>query len=93
MPSRICQCQGVKFSWQCSFPEMVPKILPFCGSARTSDHNKVSILPSTQPAMHHTCFCMPGFRPCEAFQLQDDVLRCAGVSGGRQSGPHSRCKV
>jgi hypothetical protein len=24
-----------------SYPEMVPKILPFCGSARTAEHNKV----------------------------------------------------
>jgi len=33
----------------CSYPEMVPKILPFCGSARTSAHNKVTPT-STYPA-------------------------------------------
>ena len=58
MPPGNCQCPGVNFSWRCSYPEMVPKILPFCGSARTSDHNKVSIPQSTQPAMHHTSLCM-----------------------------------
>ena len=25
----------------CSYPDMVERLLPFCGSARTSDHNKV----------------------------------------------------
>ena len=29
------------FQWAVSYPEMVPKILPFCGSARTSEHNIV----------------------------------------------------
>ena len=29
------------FQWAVAFPEMVPRILPFCGSARTSEHNKV----------------------------------------------------
>ncbi len=32
---------GQTFQWAVSHPEMVPKILPFCGSARTSEHNKV----------------------------------------------------
>eukprot|EP00850_Spirogloea_muscicola_P021758 SM000260S09954 [mRNA] locus=s260:134105:139513:- [translate_table: standard] len=29
------------FQWAVSFPDMVPSVLPFCGSARTSPHNKV----------------------------------------------------
>ena len=29
------------FQWAVSFPEVVPRILPFCGSARTSKHNYV----------------------------------------------------
>lgn len=41
----------------CSYPEMVPKILPFCGSARTSAHNKVRPT-STHPAN----ILMPGHR-------------------------------
>lgn len=32
---------GQTFQWAVSYPEMVPKILPFCGSARTSEHNRV----------------------------------------------------
>ncbi len=32
---------GQTFQWAVSHPEMVPKILPFCGSARTSEHNQV----------------------------------------------------
>lgn len=30
------------FQWATSFPDMVERILPFCGSARTSPHNVVS---------------------------------------------------
>jgi homoserine O-acetyltransferase/O-succinyltransferase len=32
---------GQTYQWAVSHPEMVPKILPFCGSARTAPHNKV----------------------------------------------------
>jgi homoserine O-acetyltransferase/O-succinyltransferase len=32
---------GQTFQWAVSHPEMVPRILPFCGSARTSRHNIV----------------------------------------------------
>src|SRR3954468_14836253 len=32
---------GQTFQWAVSHPEMVPRILPFCGSARTSRHNQV----------------------------------------------------
>ena len=32
---------GQTFQWAVSHPEMVPRMLPFCGSARTSRHNKV----------------------------------------------------
>jgi homoserine O-acetyltransferase len=32
---------GQTYQWAVSHPEMVPRILPFCGSARTSPHNKV----------------------------------------------------
>lgn len=32
---------GQTFQWAVSHPEMVPKIMPFCGSARTSEHNRV----------------------------------------------------
>lgn len=32
---------GQSFQWAVSHPEMVPRILPFCGSARTSEHNIV----------------------------------------------------
>lgn len=32
---------GQTYQWAVSYPEMVPKILPFCGSARTSRHNVV----------------------------------------------------
>jgi homoserine O-acetyltransferase len=32
---------GQTYQWAVSFPEMVPRILPFCGSARTSPHNRV----------------------------------------------------
>jgi homoserine O-acetyltransferase len=32
---------GQTYQWAVSFPEMVPRILPFCGSARTSRHNIV----------------------------------------------------
>jgi homoserine O-acetyltransferase len=32
---------GQTYQWAVSFPEMVPRILPFCGSARTAPHNKV----------------------------------------------------
>ena len=32
---------GQTFQWAVSHPEMVPRILPFCGSARTSEHNRV----------------------------------------------------
>jgi homoserine O-acetyltransferase/O-succinyltransferase len=32
---------GQTYQWAVSHPEMVPKILPFCGSARTSRHNIV----------------------------------------------------
>lgn len=33
---------GQAFQWATSFPDMVERILPFCGSARTSPHNVVS---------------------------------------------------
>jgi homoserine O-acetyltransferase len=29
------------FEWACSFPEIVERIVPICGSARTSPHNRV----------------------------------------------------
>ncbi len=32
-------CQA--FQWAVSYPDMVERILPFCGSARTSEHNHV----------------------------------------------------
>lgn len=32
---------GQTFQWAVSYPAMVPRILPFCGSARTSEHNQV----------------------------------------------------
>jgi homoserine O-acetyltransferase len=32
---------GQTYQWAVSYPEMVPRILPFCGSARTSPHNRV----------------------------------------------------
>ncbi|MBV9195873.1 MAG: alpha/beta fold hydrolase [Solirubrobacterales bacterium] len=32
---------GQTYQWAVSYPEMVPRILPFCGSARTSPHNIV----------------------------------------------------
>ena len=32
---------GQTYQWAVSHPEMVPRILPFCGSAKTSDHNIV----------------------------------------------------
>ncbi len=32
---------GQTYQWAVSYPEMVPRILPFCGSARTSRHNIV----------------------------------------------------
>jgi homoserine O-acetyltransferase len=32
---------GQTYQWAVSYPEMVPRILPFCGSARTSRHNFV----------------------------------------------------
>jgi homoserine O-acetyltransferase len=32
---------GQTYQWAVSHPEMVPRILPFCGSARTSRHNIV----------------------------------------------------
>ena len=32
---------GQTYQWAVSHPEMVPRILPFCGSAKTSEHNIV----------------------------------------------------
>lgn len=32
---------GQSYQWAVSHPEMVPRILPFCGSAKTSEHNIV----------------------------------------------------
>ncbi len=32
---------GQTYQWAVSYPDMVPKIAPFCGSARTSQHNIV----------------------------------------------------
>lgn len=32
---------GQTYQWAVSYPEMVPRILPFCGSAGTSRHNFV----------------------------------------------------
>lgn len=32
---------GQTYQWAVSYPEMVQRILPFCGSSRTSPHNKV----------------------------------------------------
>lgn len=32
---------GQTYQWAVSHPKMVPKILPFCGSAKTSEHNIV----------------------------------------------------
>ena len=32
---------GQTYQWAVSYPEMVPRILPFCGSARTARHNIV----------------------------------------------------
>ncbi|EFJ34594.1 hypothetical protein SELMODRAFT_406061 [Selaginella moellendorffii] len=32
---------GQTFQWAVSYPKMVERILPFCGSARTSPHNQV----------------------------------------------------
>ncbi len=32
---------GQTYQWAASYPEMVPKIAPFCGSAKTSEHNMV----------------------------------------------------
>ncbi len=31
------------FQWAASFPDMVERILPFCGSARISPHHIVSV--------------------------------------------------
>lgn len=35
----LAACQV--FQWAVSFPAMVPRIMPFCGAARTSEHNHV----------------------------------------------------
>ncbi|WP_375385454.1 alpha/beta fold hydrolase [uncultured Microbacterium sp.] len=35
----LAACQA--FQWAVSFPELVERIMPFCGSARTSEHNHV----------------------------------------------------
>jgi homoserine O-acetyltransferase len=32
---------GQTYQWAVSYPEMVPRIMPFCGSARTAPHNFV----------------------------------------------------
>jgi pimeloyl-ACP methyl ester carboxylesterase len=32
---------GQTYQWAVSYPEMVTRILPFCGSAKTSEHNIV----------------------------------------------------
>ena len=32
---------GQTYQWAVSYPEMVPKMAPFCGSAKTSEHNIV----------------------------------------------------
>ena len=32
---------GQSYQWAVSHPQMVPRILPFCGSAKTSEHNIV----------------------------------------------------
>ena len=32
---------GQTYQWAVSYPEMGPRILPFCGSAKTSEHNIV----------------------------------------------------
>lgn len=39
---------GQAFQWAVSFPDMVERILPFCGSARTSPHNVVSIVEESE---------------------------------------------
>ena len=32
---------GQTYQWALSYPKMVERILPFCGSAKTSPHNMV----------------------------------------------------
>ena len=32
---------GLTYQWGASYPEMVKRILPFCGSSKTSPHNRV----------------------------------------------------
>lgn len=39
---------GQAFQWAVSFPDMVERILPFCGSARTSPHNVVSFVEESE---------------------------------------------
>ncbi len=43
----FCSFWEVALVLTCSYPDMVERLLPFCGSARTSDHNKVWSLPQS----------------------------------------------
>ena len=49
----VWRCPSDRKLLHCSYPEMVPKILPFCGSARTSPHNKVCLLAKSQGLCYH----------------------------------------
>jgi len=53
---------GQTFQWAASHPEMVQRILPFCGSARTAPHNKV-FLDSLRHAMSADATFAGGWYP------------------------------
>jgi len=44
---------GQAFQWATSFPDMVERILPFCGSARASPHNVVSSNNTVKGLLHY----------------------------------------
>lgn len=46
---------GQAFQWAVSFPDMVERILPFCGSARTSPHNVVSFVEESESNLQLHC--------------------------------------
>ena len=51
---------GQTYQWAVSYPEMVPRILPFCGSARTSPHNRV-FLEGVKAALTADCAWREGW--------------------------------
>ena len=80
---------GQTYQWAVSFPEMVQRILPFCGSARTSEHNIV-FLEGVKGALTADCAWKHGWyteQPCDRAPRHGPRVRGLGLLAGLLLGP------